>query len=213
MRHLLAALAVLLLTAPQPTHAQESAPPAPPPALPSPAEMEAARQAMEKARAAAHGKNPVQEIDPKVREVLDQNEAKYPKREKVTPKVAPELVAQWNVSRQFFESLRLGDIDGMASVSRQPFNLDGDSTANLDDFRKRWHELLEGRAEHLGELFDLQIFPVEEFVARHGAPPPRFAPLAVKGTFVALGNLDSRPTVLLLKKDANGVFGVYAFHD
>jgi hypothetical protein len=74
--------------------------------------------------------------------------------------------------------------------------------AGREAIRRTWRSVLAARdpapAPRIGTV---EILPVEVAVARHGAPPPRIAPLARPGALVAIADVGGRTVVLVLARE------------
>lgn len=120
----------------------------------------------------------------------------------------PERAQVARAALAFLDALLASDAAGLAAASAERFSFDGDLRTGKDEIRRAWRAALAGRdAAQRGALLDLELLPAADAVARLGAPPPRIAPLAARGSWVAIANVSRRPVVLFLAREA-GRFAV-----
>ncbi len=113
---------------------------------------------------------------------------------------------------QFMDALVAGDADALAAASADRFSFDGQIQSGREAVRRAWRALLAQREAPPAQLFDLDLAPAAEAIARYGQPPPRVAALAARGTWVAVGNVSGRPVFVFLAREG-GRWAVNGIHD
>jgi hypothetical protein len=100
------------------------------------------------------------------------------------------------------EALLRGDASALAAASTPRFSFDGGTVDGRDGQARRWRELFASRGARTGEVLrDLVLLSPTEAVAQLGPPPPRLAPLAREGSWIAVADLSGRPVILFLARD------------
>jgi hypothetical protein len=130
-------------------------------------------------------------------------EAPSPERDR--PQVA-------HAALQFLDALVAGDADALAAASADRFSFDGQLQSGREAVRRAWRALLAQREAPPARLLDLDLAPAAEAIARYGQPPPRVAPLATRGAWVAVGNVSGRPVFVFLAREG-GRWAVTGIHD
>jgi ketosteroid isomerase-like protein len=116
------------------------------------------------------------------------------------------------VALAFLDALVAGDPDALAAASADRFSFDGEVRAGRDAVRRGWREILSRRPGPTPALLDLELLPAADAVARLGPPPVRVAPLAVRGTWVAVANVSGRAVILFVSRDG-ARWAVAGLHD
>ncbi|HTN54158.1 MAG TPA: hypothetical protein VML50_17245 [Anaeromyxobacter sp.] len=111
----------------------------------------------------------------------------------------------------FLDALLAGDVPALAGLSGDRFSFDGDVQSGRDAVRRAFRTGLSPRTPGRDVLLDLEILPGPDAVSRLGPPPARLAPLAARGSWVAIANVSGRPVVLFLSR-AEGRWVVVGLH-
>jgi hypothetical protein len=127
--------------------------------------------------------------------------------------VKPELLAPFNISMEFFGGVIHHDLDTLVSYSRTPFSFDGHTVNSPDEVKKRWTHILAELGRTNATLYGLEVLPYDDMVKKYGKPPAKLNDINWKGSVVAVGNIDGRATLAVLRRDTNGAWRVFAFSD
>lgn len=118
-----------------------------------------------------------------------------------------EVVSRW------FEDLVQEQVDDITQLSSPRFNLDGKISSSSADLKSRWSEVFKKREGEKYTIYDIDLLPLADAIQKYGKPPRRIAASAVPGSYVAVGNLSGRATVVIFARGGPAGWQAVAFHD
>ncbi len=118
------------------------------------------------------------------------------------------------VAKSFFDAVVDGNASAVMAHTGFPFFLEGRRYDKPDELQTQWSRSLRSRRTDLLKVYGVEVMTPTEMERKYGKAPARLAswPLKNNNTFIAVGNLSGKASVVLLRQ-AGVNWQVIGWHD